>query len=122
VYTEVDGNGIRRLRACPHIVKDQRFVTYPQLIVLLQTGIGLSGTGQGSDPECMLRYSNDDGRTWSNEVTSKAGKLGEFYVRVLFNRLGQARGGNRVFEWSATDPVPWRLVGAELPHAQIGVS
>lgn len=122
VYTDVTGDGIRRLRACPHVVKDQRFVTYPQLIVLLQTGIGLSGTGQGSDPECMLRYSNDDGRTWSNEVTAKAGKLGEFFTRVLFNRLGQARGGSRVFEWSATDPVPWRLVGAELPHAQIGVS
>ena len=104
------------------MVRDQRYVTYPQMIVLLQTGVGLSGSGQGSDPECMLRYSNDAGQTWSNEVTTKAGKQGEFQTRVLFNRLGQSRGGRRVFEWSASDPVPWRLVGAELPGADVGVS
>ena len=63
LYTEVDGAGIRRLRACPHVVRNQRQVTYPQLIVLLQTGIGLAGSGQGSDPECLLRYSNDAGQT-----------------------------------------------------------
>ena len=122
VYTDVDGAGIRRLRAAPHVVRDQRQVTYPQMIILMQTGIGLSGSGQGSDPECMLRYSNDAGQTWSNELVTKAGKRGEFATRVLFNRLGQARGGRRVFEWSATDPVPWRLVGAELPEAEVGIS
>lgn len=122
VYTDVDGNGIRRLRACPHVVRDQRQVTYPQMIVLLQTGIGLSGSGQGSNPTCMLRYSNDAGQTWSNERTASAGAQGQTQTRVLFTRLGQSRGGRRVFEWSASDPVPWRLVGAELPGAQMGVS
>lgn len=122
VYTDVDGAGIRRLRACPHVVRDQRWVAYPQMIVLMQTGIGLSGSGQGSNPTCMLRYSNDAGQTWSNEQVTSAGRQGEYATRVLFNRLGQSRGGRRVFEWSATAPVPWRLVGAELPGAEIGVS
>lgn len=122
LYTDVDGNGIRRLRACPHIVRDQRQVSYPQMIVLIQTGVGLSGSGQGSDPQCMLRWSNDAGQTWSNELTASIGAQGAYQTRVLFNRLGQARGGRRVFEWSGSDPVPYRLVGAELPGAQVGVS
>lgn len=97
LYTEVDGAGLRRLRAAPHPVRDQRFVTYPQMIVLVQTGVGLSGSGQGSDPQCMLRYSNDAGQTWSNEQTASMGAQGAYATRVLFNRLGQARGGRRVF-------------------------
>lgn len=120
-YTDVDGSGIRRLRACPHLAPDQRYITYPQLIVIAQTGVGLP-SGQGSDPLLMLRYSNDAGQTWSNELTASVGAQGQYGARVLFTRLGQSRGGRRVFELSGSDPVPYRIVGAELPFAQQGVS
>ena len=66
----------------------------------------------GDDPQVMLRLSNDGGKTWISEQWRSAGKMGEYWRRVRWNRLGAAR--RRVFEVSVTDPVPWRLTGAYL--------
>lgn len=66
----------------------------------------------GSNPEIMLRISNDAGKTWITEQWRSAGKTGEWLKRVRWNRLGAAR--RRVFEVVVTDAVPWRLTGAYL--------
>lgn len=73
-----------------------------------ELGAGLPG----DDPQVMLRLSNDGGKTWISEQWRSAGKTGEYWRRVRWNRLGSAR--RRVFEVSVTDPVPWRLTGAYL--------
>jgi PKD repeat protein len=65
-----------------------------------------------SDPQVMLRISNDGGKTWISEQWRGAGKLGEYFRRIRWNRLGQAR--RRVFEASVTDAISWRIVGAYL--------
>lgn len=65
-----------------------------------------------SDPQVMLRISNDGGKTWISEQWRGAGKLGEYFRRIRWNRLGQAR--RRVYEVSVTDAIPWRVVGAYL--------
>ena len=59
-------------------------------------------------PRLMLRWSNDAAHTWSNEYMIDCGEVGEFSTRVIQRRLGQGR--NRVFEISATDPIPWRII------------
>jgi hypothetical protein len=70
---------------------------------------------QGSDPEVMLRFSDDGGHTWSNEHLSKMGKIGEYYRRVFWRRLGMTlKLRDRVYEVSGTDPVKAVIVGAEL--------
>src|SRR3972149_14181 len=66
----------------------------------------------GSDPQVMLRISNDGGKTWVTEQWRSAGKMGEYHRRVRWNRLGAAR--RRVFEASVTDPIPWKITGAYL--------
>jgi hypothetical protein len=68
------------------------------------------GEAVGGDPRVMLRLSNDGGKTWVCEMQRRAGRSGEYWRRVRWDRLGQAR--RRVFEVSVTDPIPWRLVGA----------
>ena len=65
-----------------------------------------------SDPQVMLRISNDGGKTWISEQWRGAGKLGEYFRRIRWNRLGQAR--RRVWEVSVTDAIPWRVVGCYL--------
>ena len=80
----------------------------------LESGVGLN-LGQGDDPEVMLRWSDDGGHTWSNEHWSKVGKIGEFYRRVWFRRLGMTlKLRDRVYELSMTDPVKTAVMGAEL--------
>lgn len=78
----------------------------------IQQGQGLNGNVQGSDPECMLRFSDDGGRTWSNIKQASIGKIGQYKKRAIFRRLGHAR--DRVFEITISDPVFIALVGAEL--------
>lgn len=70
---------------------------------------------QGSDPQVMLRWSDDGGHTWSNEHTAAVGKIGQYYRRVFFRRLGMTlKLRDRVYELSMTDPVKTAIMGAEL--------
>jgi hypothetical protein len=80
----------------------------------LETGVGLN-LGQGSDPEVMLRWSDDGGHTWSSEHWVKVGKIGEYGKRALWRRLGMTEKiRDRVYEVSMTDPVRTYIMGAEL--------
>jgi len=70
---------------------------------------------QGSDPQVMLRWSDDGGHTWSSEHWRSMGKIGETGRRVLWRRLGMTmKLRDRVYEVSGTDPVKIAIMGAEL--------
>jgi hypothetical protein len=82
----------------------------------IESGVGLN-TGQGEDPQVMLRWSDDGGHTWSNEHWAQIGKIGQYYRRVFWRRLGMTlKIRDRVYEVSGTDPVRIAIMGAEL-HA-----
>jgi hypothetical protein len=69
----------------------------------------------GSDPQVMLRWSDDGGHTWSNEHWSPLGKIGVYQQRVFWRRLGMTlKLRDRVYELSGTDPVKIAIMGAEL--------
>jgi len=105
------GKAIRRMRRAPHISVEQQWIFHNQLQVDVEAGLGLQ-SGQGSDPKLMLRWSDDGGKTWSNEYMAGAGKAGQYKARAIWRRLG--RGRDRVYEISASDPIPWRIVDAYL--------
>jgi hypothetical protein len=69
----------------------------------------------GTNPQIMLRWSDDGGHTWSNERWVSMGKIGEYGKRVLWRRLGMTQKiRDRVYEISGTDPVPIYIMGAQL--------
>lgn len=103
---------IRRLRRSPHVSQEDRWIFYRTFQLDMDTGIGVDGGGQGSDPMVMLRWSDDDGETWSNEHWVSAGRIGEYDARAEWRRLG--RGRDRVFEVVVSDPVAWNFVAAYL--------
>lgn len=102
---------IRRLRRAPALQQENERIYYPGLELDLEPGLGLV-TGQGEDPQVMMRMSNDGGKTFGMERWRSAGKLGEYGKRVRWLRLGAAR--RRVFEVAFSDPTPWRLTAAYL--------
>ena len=110
VFTDA-GATIRRMRRAPHLVSDLKQVAYQSLQVQFQPGVGLA-VGQGSDPQAMLRWSDDGGFTWSNEHWVSIGKQGKYKNRAFWQRLGTAR--DRVFEVVVSDPVYAVMVSAEL--------
>lgn len=121
-----DGDPILSLRAAGHIFDkdEQRTMFHHRLQVDIEAGVGLV-TGQGSDPQIMLRWSNDGGHTWSGyhyaDIGSFAaiGEIGEYRRRAIWNRLGRSR--DRVYEISITDPVKRVVLGANL-RATMGTS
>lgn len=111
VYTD-NGTSMRRVRRCTHFSKNQQRIVHSFLHVDMQPGVGLDGSGQGTDPQLMMRFSDDDGQTWSNERSSSIGKIGKTLTRAVFRRLGVAV--NRVYEVAVTDPVNAVLIGAGI--------
>ena len=65
-----------------------------------------------TNPQAMLRWSNDGGSTWSKYYTVSIGQLGKYKNRAIWRRLGMAR--DRVFEVSITDPVNAVIISANL--------
>ena len=105
---------LRSWRALPTGANNLKRTAQHSLQLDCESGTGLN-TGQGSDPEIMLRWSDDGGHTWSNEHLSKMGKIGEYYRRVFWRRLGMTvKLRDRVYEISQTDPVKAVIMGAEL--------
>ncbi len=74
-------------------------------------GVGLQ-TGQGSNPQAMLRWSNDGGFSWSNIHTTSIGSAGMTRNRAIWRRLGRAR--DRIYEMTFSDPTVRDVVGATL--------
>ena len=66
----------------------------------------------GGDPQIVLDWSNDWGRTWSNERAQSMGEIGEYRKRVKFWRLGQDR--YRVYRITISDPVKRVILSADL--------
>jgi hypothetical protein len=42
-------------------------MVFNRLFIDMQAGVGLDGTGTGTDPQVMLQYSDDGGRSYNNE-------------------------------------------------------
>ena len=105
---------LRSWRALPTGQNNLKRSAHHTLQLDCESGVGLN-TGQGSDPQIMLRWSDDGGHTWSNEHWAGMGKIGEYYRRVFWRRLGMTlKLRDRVYEISGTDPVKIAIMGAEL--------
>lgn len=99
--------------ASPAIAQENQLIPHAILELVFEQGVGT--TGQGADPKVMLDWSDDGGRTWSNEIWRHLGKAGEFRRAALFNRLGQSR--DRVYRYKVSDPVRRTLIQAILRNA-----
>ena len=76
----------------------------------METGVG-TRTGADTDPLVWLRYSDDDGHTWSQLRSVPAGRRGAYTVRAIFRNLGRSVGLRR-FELSVSAHVPWTFLQA----------
>lgn len=108
-YYDDAGDTIRRIRNTSHFANEYKLLNLSELELHLEAGKGLV-TGQGSDPQIMMRYSIDGGYAWSDELWRSTGKIGEYSKRVRWNRLGSAR--EWLFEISYSEPTEFTLIEA----------
>lgn len=99
-------------RTAPRLNKDGVNLFPSKFELDMQTGVGLDGIAQGTDPQVMLQISRDGGITWESELWVSAGQLGQYRHRAIWRRLGFGR--DLVFRVRGTDPVRTVIVGANL--------
>jgi len=112
IYTD-NGAPLRAQRRAPHIWarESRKRIFQSSMQVEFTPGVGLQ-TGQGSNPQAMIRWSDDGGFSYGNEVDVQIGLVGDTRNRAIVWQCGEAR--DRVWEVNFSDPVPRDIIGATL--------
>lgn len=66
---------------------------------------------QGQEFFAELAYSNDGGLTWGNWIRRSTGRVGQYFARLLWTRLGMGR--DRVWRLRYEGNTPFTIVSAE---------
>lgn len=86
---------------------ERRMLSYDRIELEINAGQGLA-SGQGEDPQIWLAWSDDDGRTWSNQIARSTGRMGKYLTKVVWTNLGSAT--TRIFRFRGADPVLTGLI------------
>ena len=87
---------IRRVRTGPHIHNDRKRLYFKEFEIDIERGVGLDGIvntdinpegSLGKNPQAFLTWSDDGGRTFSNEYWASLGAIGEYKTRIHWHRL-----------------------------------
>lgn len=107
-----NGDPLIALRTCAHISEqDYNNIRYDRFTLDIEAGVGLQ-SGQGSDPQIMIRTSKNGGKTYLDYRTMSIGKVGDYTHRAYVTRLGSAR--SMTFEVSVSEPVKVVFMGAAV--------
>ena len=110
-YTDAGSQTIVREIITRHILSDFNRIRISLLYLDMETGVGLQ-TGQGSNPQIMLQYSKDNGRTWSAERWVSSGLVGDYMARVIWRRFGSTR--DATFRIRMSDPVKFVITEGSI--------
>lgn len=111
-YTENGGAIVRRM-TLPYVDNNYQRGTVHTFALNVEAGVGLT-SGQGSDPQVMMRYSKDGGKTWSNELWRGMGAIGAYDTRSIWRRLGQFGSKGMLFDVQISDPVKVAILGGYI--------
>jgi hypothetical protein len=114
-----NGQPIKRLRSWRAMqgAADSTY-RFNELTLDFQTGIKIP---DGTNPQAMLRWSDDGGHTFGPQLFASLGQPGETTKRVRWTRLGQTKksiGLDRIWEVSTTDNIPVAWIGASMDAEQ----
>ena len=119
VYTE-SGNPIRRVITTKHLRAGGGEFGISEIRLEFDTGVG-TPTGQGLNPQIMMRVSKDGGKTFGPERWKPLGRGGQYAKSVHWDRMGSSR--DFVFQFAMTDPVPFTIAEAQAtlsPGTEVG--
>jgi hypothetical protein len=90
-----------------------------RLEIVVERGVGLI-TGQGSNPQIMMQYSDDGGNSWSSERWADIGTQGDYSPMkpIIWEELGSFY--ERMFRFKVSDPVKVVLISANA-DVEVGV-
>lgn len=105
------GTEIRKEWQYPTVYGERLMAAHGRFESVVRPGVGLV-TGQGSDPQIGLDFSDDGGNTWVSMPTRSLGAMGKYQARQVWTQLGASR--DRIYRQWVSDPVPVILEDAVL--------
>jgi hypothetical protein len=108
-YYDDNGVNLVAFRTTKYTQDDDelRNVFFHKLQIDMETGVG---AGVVANPQAILSWSDDGGRSWASDRVGIMGATGEYAARVIWRRLGRSRA--RVFRLTISDPVKRVITGA----------
>lgn len=91
------------------VTSQGQMLTFNRLRLEIDAGRGLS-TGQGSDPKLLISWTDNDGRSWSNEYQRSMGRMGQYLQEISLTNMGSAR--SRRFRFRGSEPIATALIRA----------
>ncbi len=110
-YYDDNGDPMVSKRISPTISNEKSLISHAQFELDMEPAVG-TVTGQGVDPQVMMRYGDAGGRIWSSELWRSLGKMGEYFTRIKWNQLGVSR--DRVYSVEISAPVFRQINAAYL--------
>lgn len=102
-----EGCAIRRERWAPVIINELKRVFHRRLRIDCETGISDDPT---LNPQMIVQFSDNNGRTWSTERSIALGQIGNYYRPAELWRLGYGR--SRIYRLIQSDAYPLRIADA----------
>jgi hypothetical protein len=110
-FTEY-GNTMLGLITTPPLHDDRLRVFVSRFELDVESGIGAPDCC-GANPDWMLDWSKDGGRTFGpQQILRSAGRIGQYLQRLRWLRLGQGR--QWIFRLQCTDPVRRVIIGVSV--------
>lgn len=114
-----NGDPIYRERVWAQLHAEQKRMFFSRGELVAEMGVGLDGDPDavGADPQVWLSWSDDGGRTWSNQHQRSLGRIGAFRNRCIWRRMGSSR--NRYYKLWTSAPVriAWRGFNLDMEVA-----
>jgi hypothetical protein len=118
-YEEPDGKPILMEVISALLFQNYNQFTVSNLILIMDSGVGLESPLQGSNPAIMLDFSIDGGLTWKNRMPASIGRIGNYRQKINFGNLGMAR--EFIFRFRISDPVKRSILGCFVQTIDGGI-
>jgi hypothetical protein len=100
VYADAGGPFTRKASAFIKVEEGN-----PRCLNLVLHGVVGQGLGTAGAATAEMRYSDDQGRTFTDWRAASMGRVGTYTTRAVWNRLGLLRAPGRLVEVRVSDPV-----------------
>jgi len=108
INDEYGENIFRRISTQPFSNQNIEFFN-GEIELTIESGVG---DAQTPDPQIRMDYSKDGGRTFSTPRSRSMGKVGEYFRRTIWRRLGRITQ-TIVYRWTSTDKVVSNILKLE---------
>ena len=81
-----------------------------KFLVMMDTGVGIA-TGQGSNPQIVGRFSENGGKTYTDELWQPVGAEGSFLTEVSWTKVG-GKARSFIARLNYSEPTKFQIAGA----------